>query len=84
MDDDASVSQPQQCNAAAEIDAKRAQRILHEGDAQGDFTPLHASPCFEDQFPFFLVDPDRLAFVEFSFEDLETEGIENLFLNGPL
>ena len=35
-------------------------------------------------FPLSLVDPDRLAFVEFSFEDLEAERIENLFLDRAL
>ena len=81
MNDDASVGQPQKGNAALEINAKRAQWILHDRDAWGDLPPLHASPCVEDQFPLPLVDPNRLALAEFSFEDLETERIENLFLD---
>jgi len=81
MNDDASISQPQQSDAASEIDPKRAQRILHDHNVWSDFPQLHASFCFEDQLPFFLVDPDRLALVEFSLEDLETERIENLFLD---
>ena len=81
MNDDASISQPQQSDAASEIDPKRAQRIPHERDAWGDLPPLHGSPRWEDQFPLSLVDPDRLALVEFSLGDLETERIENLFLD---
>ena len=54
-----------------------------DGEGNLRFNPLSAIGR-KLELPIFFVHLDRLAFAEFSFQDIEAERIEQIALNDPL